>query len=110
MPQDPAFRKFVDALAKYREGVNDKSFPSYEAKVGTAASASAKLVALAVKESSPQKRACFQQALDMMQGARRAIDMRNMTHQDYMQAYGPAQIFQARYEQSRLIRFESGQF
>jgi len=110
MPQDPSFRKFIEAIARQRKGVADLEFPAFEGKVGASARATSKLLAEAKKTTSPQRRACIQQALDMMKAAERAIDMRNMTHKDYMQAYSTSQISQERYEKSRLARFESGRY
>ena len=85
-------------------------FPAYSASVGASVRSTAALATEAAASMSPQGKAVYQQALDMMAASDRAVIVREMSHADYMEAYRSAQPFQERYERSRLERFENGRF
>lgn len=109
MPDGADLKKFFDAMESYRSGVIDGSFPSFEKTVKPTISA-AKLAEAAAEAQGPSSKASYQQAVDIMSAAERAIDMRKMSYRDYVAAATSSAAHRGRYEQSRLQRFESGGF
>jgi hypothetical protein len=107
MAQDSTFKDFVDGRAKYRDGVVNGTFPSYDRSVGPADPTS--LLAAVQNDGSVVRKAATQNAADMLLASQRAVDMRKMSHRDYIDAYKASAGFMENYDRSRLDRFGRGQ-
>lgn len=107
MPQDNSLKELVDGRAKYREGVTGKTFQPFE-KAAPSVDIDA-LTKTMQDDQSPARQAAAQNAVDFAQAHQRAVDMRKMTHKDYIDAYNASAASISNYERTRVARFTKGQ-
>lgn len=109
MATDKTLRKLVDARTAYRESVVAGVFNPFVDHVtpGLLSMQSLRTALDRLKDGQDKRRGIIQQAADFIGATQRAVDMRQMTHLDYISRYYGAVRFQDQREADRVARFEA---
>lgn len=107
MAQDSSFSDFIEQRVGYRQTVVSQKFDPYSRLVTT--TDPAPLVDPVRNDPNVVRQAAAQNAVDLMSASLRAVDMRGMSHRDYIDAFTSSAAGQNNYERSRVDRFNRGQ-
>ena len=109
MDQDTTLAKLVTGRSAYRQGVSAGKFPPFAERAASFVRSDKLAAELAkVPPGDHKRRGAIQQAADFIGATKRAMDMRQMSHLDYIVAYRASAAFQDVGEQSRVSRYRGG--